>query len=140
MTGNNNVQLFNLDTMSGVFPGTRTKTFQRLHLQPILESQVTESQGQMVWAQVLWYDNPAACVIYLQNRVSVRNKVHEEREIIPLLRLPEPLVGDFNQKIQEALQQAGWQVQSCGSCHFWQPANVYNQDGLPTGLCTLPGA
>jgi len=135
---NNNVQLFNLDTMSGVFPGTRTKTFQRLRLQPITGE--PDQPDQAVWAQVLWYDEPAACVIYLQNRISVRNKVYEQREIIPLLRIIEPLADDFNQKAQAALRLVGWQVQSCGSCHFWQSNHLSTSDGLPTGLCTLLGA
>lgn len=135
MASTSNVQLFNLDTMSGVFPGTRTKTFQRLRLQPM-----AQPQEPTTWAQVLWYDNPAACVVYLQNQVAVRNKVHEVREIIPLLRIIEPLVGDFNQKIQAALAQVGWQVQSCGSCRFWQANHLSTNEGLPTGLCTFVSA
>ncbi len=128
MTINQNFQLFNLATMSGVFPGARTQTFQRLRLQPL-----HDPTGEASWAQVLWYADPAACVVYLQNNAP------DARAVTPLLRLTEPLAGDFNQQFQAALRQAGWQVQSCGSCHFWQALNQRNIDQLPTGRCTWQG-
>ncbi|MCX6046170.1 MAG: hypothetical protein NT075_13750 [Chloroflexi bacterium] len=124
MTINQSFQLFNLATMSGVFPGARTQTFQRLRLQPL-----QAPTGETRWAQVLWYADPAACVVYLQNNAQ------DERAATPLLRLAEPLTGDFNQQFQTALHQAGWQLQSCGSCRFWQILNQRNVDQLPTGRC-----
>ncbi len=125
MTINHNFQLFNLATMSGVFPGDRTQVFQRLRLQPL-----DDATGEMIWAQVLWYTDPVACVLYLQNNVK------DARGITPLLRMAEPLAGDFNQQLQVALRQAGWQLQSCGSCRFWQAVNQRNADQLPIGQCT----
>jgi hypothetical protein len=125
MTINQNFQLFNLATMSGVFPGARTQTFQRLRLQPL-----NDPSGESSWAQVLWYADPAACVVYLQNNAK------DERAITPLLRMAEPLADNFNQQFQAALRLAGWQVQSCGSCRFWQVLNQHNVDQLPAGRCT----
>ncbi|CAN5436982.1 hypothetical protein BH10CHL1_BH10CHL1_02890 [soil metagenome] len=128
MTSNQNFQLFNLATMSGVFPGARTQTFQRLRLQP-LQAQT----GAASWAQVLWYTDPEACVVYLQNNAQ------DTRGVTPILRMAEPFRGDFNQQFQTALHEAGWQVQSCGSCHFWQILNQRNVDQLPTGQCAWQG-
>ena len=53
---------FNLATMSGVFPGTRTQIFQRVRLQKIEDSAET-GDTEMRWAQILWYENPPACVV-----------------------------------------------------------------------------
>ena len=49
---------FNLDTMSGVFPGTRTMVFQRLRL-----SLATGGATAPRWARLQWYTTPAACVL-----------------------------------------------------------------------------
>jgi hypothetical protein len=125
MTINRNFQLFNLATMSGVFPGARTQIFQRLRLQPL-----NGPSDEGLWAQVLWYDDPSACVVYVQNNAQ------EARGITPLLRISEPLAGDFNRQLQAALRQAGWQMQSCGSCRFWQAINQHSVDQLPMGQCT----
>lgn len=116
-----NVQLFNLATMSGVFPGTRTQIYQRLRLKPL-----DHQPGDNTWARLLWYADPAACVVYLQDQ-SVTER--------PLLQLLDPLTGDLSQRLSVALQQAGWQMQSCGNCHFWQPTTARNADGISTGFC-----
>jgi len=102
MTANRSFQRFNLETMSGIFPGTHTQVFQRLQLQ-----RLAAPTGESVWAQTLWYDEPAACVVYVQD-ADWQSKGHKVREAIPLLRLADPLVGDFNQQLQAALHQTGW--------------------------------
>ncbi|MBX3013100.1 MAG: hypothetical protein KF832_16400 [Caldilineaceae bacterium] len=116
------VQRFNLQTMSGVFPGTRTSRFQRV--------QVEALTGQArQWLQLAWYDDPAACVAY---PAPVGATTDEPQ---PLLHLAEPLVGAFNQKLQDELLQQGLRLISCGSCRFWQPSPVVTPDELPTGTC-----
>ncbi|MFN8495901.1 MAG: hypothetical protein U0350_50385 [Caldilineaceae bacterium] len=129
MAGNSDFQLFNLATMSGIFPGARTKTFQRLRLQAL-----DDQQKQFIWAQVYWYTAPVACVVYAQQQTN------PTVGLTPLVRLTEPFVGEFNQRLQAALQQCGWQMVSCGSCAFWQPLPNANEDGLPTGRCIWTGA
>lgn len=129
MADNSDFQLFNLETMSGIFPGTRTKTFQRLRLQAL-----DDQAKQFIWAQVYWYTEPVACVVYAQPQAS------SIAGLTPLVRLTEPFGGDFNQRLQAALQQSGWQMASCGSCAFWQPLPSPNEDGLPTGRCLWTGA
>jgi len=123
----NGVQLFNLKTMSGVFPGTHTQIFQRLRIGkwPVVDQTTA-------WAQALWYADPAACVVTLPGDA-------DEQQAEPtLLRLLDPLSENFNQRVQTALQGVGWQLQSCGSCRFWQPDQAQTSDNLPTGLCGWP--
>jgi len=115
------VQRFNLATMSGVFPGTRTQIYQRLRLKPL-----DQQAGDSTWARLLWYADPPACIVYLQDKSA------NERALLQLL---DPLTGDLARRLQNALQQAGWQLQSCGSCHFWQATAARNNDGVATGFC-----
>ena len=59
-------QLFNLATMSGVFPGTRTMIYQRVRLQSLADA------SDLRWARLLWYDEPPACVVELEGRGATR--------------------------------------------------------------------
>jgi len=118
------VQRFNLQTMSGVFPGTRTPIFQRVQIEQI-ESTPSEKQ----WLQLAWYADPAACVAYA---LQTDGAVDGEQ---PRLHLPEPVAGDFNQRLQEALAAQQQRLITCGSCRFWQAREIVTQDQLPTGTC-----
>ncbi|MCE7986535.1 MAG: hypothetical protein DYG89_35635 [Caldilinea sp. CFX5] len=51
------------------------------------------------------------------------------------LHLAEPLVGDFNQRLQTALATHGQQLVTCGSCCLWEPSTVVTPEQLPTGAC-----
>jgi hypothetical protein len=115
-------QLFNLQTMSGVFPGTRTMVFQRVRVRPVRQG--VEGSPAAQWARLLWYEEPAACVVELGSS---------------LLRIPEPLAGDFGRRLQEALAANGFQLMACGSCAFWQPLAAQTGDGLPAGRCMVKG-
>ncbi|HHY58754.1 MAG TPA: hypothetical protein GYA08_25350, partial [Chloroflexi bacterium] len=50
-------QLFNLATMSGVFPGTRTMVYQRVRLAPMTQA---DDEATRRWARILWYAAPPA--------------------------------------------------------------------------------
>ncbi|MEZ4865394.1 MAG: hypothetical protein R3C14_29060 [Caldilineaceae bacterium] len=147
MASHENFQLFNLATMAGVFPGARTKLFQRLRV----ESLVGEPP-ERAWIQLLWYDQPAACVAYLLPPSVPAGKTDATQPIAHkagaykeggaevaeqrvLLRLPDPSAGDLNQRLQAALYAAGWQLLTCGSCAHWQRTALVNPDGLATGDC-----
>ena len=112
-------QLFNLQTMSGVFPGTRTMVFQRVRVQPLEHGD--EPLGQPQWVRLLWYEESAACGVELGTN---------------LLRIPEPLSGDFGEKLAEALASHGLRYTACGTCAFWQLAASKTADSLPAGRCT----
>ena len=110
-------QLFNLDTMSGVFPGTRTMVFQRVRVRA-----QAAPDAPATWVRLLWYDDPAACVV--------------ERDGSPLLRIPDPHTADFGGRLQGGLAAAGYDLLTCGSCAFWQPLAAATADGLALGRCT----
>lgn len=116
---------FNLATMSGVFPGTRSQIFQRVRLQNM------ERAEEIRWAQILWMENPASCVVIARSNRSGE----QEGEI--LLRLNEPKEGDLNLRLVEGLRQQGWQLRSCGTCHHWQPTTTFSVDGMQLGRCSL---
>lgn len=126
------VPRFNLQTMSGIFPGTRTPVFQRVHVQP----QATPAAGQETgalpvrqWVQLAWYTEPAACVAYaLQPGTAID---YEQ----PWVRIADPLAADFNQRLQAALAAQQQQLISCGSCRFWARSPVVTPEGLPAGHC-----
>ena len=111
-------QLFNLETMSGVFPGTRTMVFQRLRLQS--QEQGDQPPGNAQWVR--------CC--------GMRSRPRGLELGANLLRIPEPRSGNFSGRLAEALAAYGLRYMACGSCAFWQLAATKTADGLPTGRCT----
>ena len=116
------LQPFNLETMAGVFPGVRTQRYQRVRLLPMRGPQVGP-----VWAQILWYEQPAGCILFRQGEDGAW-------DTDPLLQLSEP-GDDLLARLIGGLREAGWQLQSCGSCHFWSPSISTTIDRLPAGQC-----
>ena len=117
-------QLFNLQTMSGVFPGTRTLIYQRVRIRPLNEPASAAGNQPPVtqsWARLLWYSDPPACVVELNNG--------------PLLRIPDPEGSDLGPRLQAGLAATGWELLTCGACAFWQPLTA-TADGLALGRCT----
>jgi hypothetical protein len=113
---------FNLETMSGVFPGTRTQVFQRVQLRAL--------DGEKgAWGVLYWYEAPRACALFLLE-ADASSTVMEE----PLLRLVTPW-EEMNQQLQHALHVAGWQLVACGSCTHWQPVAVTTPDQVAGGQC-----
>jgi hypothetical protein len=53
-----------------------------------------------------------------------------------LLRLAEPHAGDLLVRLAAALAAAGWRLQSCGGCRWWQRVAVEEAEGMPQGQCT----
>ncbi len=125
---------FNFETMSGVFPGTRTQIYQRLRLVPI-----DPATSESCWALLYWYAEPPACVLVRQDPAMARL----EQE--PLLLLDRPAEGDLNKRLRHGLREIGWRLHACGSCVHWRrgagvddtsgaPATA---DGLTLGACAL---
>lgn len=126
------VQRFNLQTMSGIFPGTRTPLFQRVRVQQQIE-QAAPTPPVNRWLQLAWYDEPVACVAYVIEPGAAVDYTQ------PLFRLSEPQATDFNQRLQEAVAAQQQQLVTCGSCRFWQPSDVITPEQLPTGYCRWQG-
>ncbi len=106
------LQPFNLATMSGVFPGSRTQIFQRARVVP-----VAASAPQHAWIQLLWRDEhdatkPDRCSVFLTTPGSATPAT-------ALLELSAPEPSHFHQQLAQALQEVGWQLASCGTCHHW---------------------
>ena len=123
------LQGFNLETMSGVFPGTRTQIHQRLRLLPGPER---TAQGESAgWARAFWYAEPPAMLLYRQ----VDDAGHLSAE--PLLRLENPAEGDLRRRLHDALSALGWTPFTCGSCVHWSPSTSATDDGFQMGRCTI---
>lgn len=118
---------FNLATMSGVFPGTRTQIYQRLQLVGIDQRTGAVQPDQRAWLQLLWYDEPAVCVGYLLAAPG--------QSAALLFELADPQAQDFLLRLQRELAHQGWQMRSCGGCRFWQRLATQTDDGLPLGAC-----
>ncbi len=128
--------LFNLATMSGVFPGTRTQVFQRVRLDPIspspLKMQERGAGGEVItWAQILWYTDPPSCVVHRQVGSNERS------EDAPLLGLADPQSDEVNQQLRAGLCALGWRLRTCGSCAHWRQSDSVSTDNLPVGRCVL---
>ena len=115
---------FNLETMSGVFPGTHSQVHQRVWLVGL-----AGDDRPAQWAQLLWYEEPVACVLFLQG---------EDGRLAgqPLLRISEPAVN-LLERFRAELQTLGWRMQSCGTCHFWQLSTAPTAGQVPLGSCNI---
>lgn len=138
---NETFQRFNLNTMSGVFPGTRTMLYQRVRLTPILTSSHAQPTVQTPdpvwrWARLLWYNDPPSCVVELEGREETATKIADEQPGPWLVRIPDPELARLAQLLEEALAAVGWRLVTCGRCAFWRPLAARTVDGLPTGRCT----
>ncbi|MCB0123900.1 MAG: hypothetical protein KDE58_16715 [Caldilineaceae bacterium] len=111
---------FNLATMSGVFPGTRTPLYQRVQV---------EQQGERYWLQVLWYENPLRIVAYHLTPAADT----PDRE--PLFTVPVDAATALPQLLQTTLHNEGLTLRSCGSCARWQRMSGVTPDQLPLGRC-----
>jgi hypothetical protein len=131
-----NLQLFNLDTMSGVYQGSRTSILQRVHLAASQPDATGQSETR--WARLLWFNDPPACLLFLQAVADVaQDTVQWEPE--PLLRLDDPLGDDFLEHLGLALEAEGWSLRTCGTCVHWrQFVGNPNADGVPMGRCDWP--
>lgn len=133
--------LFNLGTMSGVHPGTRTQILQRVQLLP-----ADEPDAAPLWAMILWYDDPPAWVMVLQDSETGRGKEGRGWQDTPLMSQERTGLGtgggaDLLPTLDSALAGAGWHLRACATCRHWQPlAEITTDDDLPAGRCTWTSA
>ncbi len=127
---------FNLETMSGVFPGTRTMVFQRLRLS-LTAGGVTAPR----WAELQWYTAPAACLLSIPAELVAALAPGDgaATEGSRQLRIAEPLAGSFRRTLREALRSNNLRLRACGSCAHWRAQNASTEDGVPLGRCTWCG-
>lgn len=116
---------FNLDTMSGIYPGSRTMVYQRLRLHSTVLS--PEESGAQ-WYQLQWYTEPDAAVLMQLNANSPGSTT--------TLTLPDPQPTNLVPRLHDALTQAELQADACYICRNWQPVSNVTEDNLPAGRCT----
>ncbi len=143
----NSIVLFDQATMSGITPGVRTRTFQRVRLN-------NRSDGATHWARLLWHpvsERPVAdeevddgridgidgavCTLHLQDSEG------DSWSVEPLLSLSNVRAEGLLAALVSALSDVGWGLRTCGTCRWWQPGSVTQVDGLPAGYCRFaPGS
>ncbi len=111
---------FNTDTMSGIYPGSRTRIYQRLRLH-------SQDDAQSHWFQLQWYSEPNAAIL-----LQVQTKTPTTA---PIITLSDPQEPDFAQRLYQELTTVGLQASACFVCRHWLPQNVHTEDGLPAGRC-----
>ena len=130
MTEAENFERFNLKTMSGVFAGSRTRSFQRLRL-----CSIDGEPPQRRWAQLLWYDEPAECVLTLLDATG--NQPEGEHDVIWRDSAPEP--ESVIDTLQTVLKTSGWKLEACATCAHWQTSRQQTDDGFQVGRCCWTG-
>mgnify|MGYP001325407104 CR=1 FL=1 len=128
MTDDNTFHLFNLQTMSGVHPGSRTA---RVH---ILRLQAREpAQDTLRWGRLLWPDDSDEWTLYLQAGPGWSET--------PFLQGSAPAEEEILAGLLERLADAGQQPLVCATCCRWQPIRgEATPDGIAVGLCTWTAA
>lgn len=118
---------FNLDTMSGVRPGSRTQVYQQIRLRAL-------DDGRLAWAQV-HHPDPTTVTVHLQ-----ADPAATRWQESPLCRLTDVPRGTLHAALAARLREGGWLLLSCATCSHWQtrPA-VTHPDGLAMGRCTWQG-
>lgn len=124
-------QPFNLATMSGVFPGTRTMVYQRVRL-----SQADGGSAAPRWARLQWYSAPTACVVTLPEPTNDAAASAQPAGAAGQLHLDDPLPHDFRRSLRTALRQQHYRLRACGSCVHWHVQTAVTEDGIPLGRCT----
>jgi hypothetical protein len=118
------IQHFNLETMSGVFPGSRTAVYQRLRLTPTAGDGADTTPR---WFQLQWYADPPGLALLPREMDGAPSPLLQHGgQISP---------STLHRWLDHRLQGEGWVMQSCGLCQHWQPAGAATPDGLPLGHC-----
>ncbi len=119
---NEPLQNFNLDTMSGVYPGTRTQQYQRLRLRLLDGDRVVE------WSQLQWYLDPASVALFVLPATADRTA--------PIWRSePPPDASALVETLNVALSARSEYVEACGTCVHFRSLTGVSDDGLPIGRC-----
>lgn len=114
------LQPFNLDTMSGVFPGTRTPVYQRVRLR-------AQAGATPQWFQLHWYSEPPGAELVARHpdhtpQLLARLSVSVDRHDLPA-------------QLAQAVARHNMQLTVCGTCRHWQAAALQTDDALPLGRC-----
>src|SRR3954470_22943162 len=118
------LQNFNTDTMSGIYPGSRTMIYQRLRL--------AGSEDNRRWVQLRWYASQENGVA---GAAALFTTKEEQEAATPTITIADPLHANFIVRLHDELTKAGLQADACYICRHWQPLSVQTVAGLPAGRC-----
>lgn len=108
---------FNLETMSGVFPGVRTRRYHTIWLLP------EEADKEPLWAKIFWYQEADTAVVLRADGEEIARFEHStDNNALPVL--------------DQALEEAGWCRATCGNCHFWRQVKKSESEGWRWGRCS----
>lgn len=113
---------FNLETMAGVFPGTRTQVFHRLRVRQV-------SSDRAEWRLLLWFAEPPEVILF--------GPIAESGQPAGASALVlEAADGvDLHERLIAAAAESGLEMQTCGACGWWQRTAWSAPDGLAVGEC-----
>lgn len=110
------LQHFNLATMSGVYPGTRTAVYRKLLL-----SSREDEPGQ--WHTLSWYTDPPSLALTAKPGQTVAAWLRPDTD------------AGFTAGVAEALGEVALRSAACFACGHWRPLSSTDADGVPLGRC-----
>lgn len=119
------LQNFNLDTMSGIYPGTRTQVYQRLRLRPL-----DDAYAPAGWYTLQWYAAPPSLILRALNPDRSAPEA-----VLSLAPLPDDPLR-FSAALRHTLAAQSLRADACFDCRHWRPRRRTNDDGVPLGQCT----
>jgi hypothetical protein len=114
------LQNFNLETMSGIYPGSRTMIYQRVRIQ-------SSGDDEPRWYQLQWYTEPPSALL---SPVDAGND-----NGATIIDVPSPRHPDFLPLLHATLARHAHKASACYACRHWQRRNLHSEDGLPAGRC-----
>ena len=118
------LRLFNLDTMSGVFAGTRPPDYRRLRLGSLADPTAT-----LRWYELHLYTIPPSMTLYRHDPDP------EKSPPAALCSISEPPRNRVVDSLQIELANQGLWLHACGSCHYWQQSPSIDFGQEPVGRC-----
>ena len=116
------IRSFNLDTMSGVYPGTRSQQYQRLRLRTV------EGERAVEWVQLHWYTDPPAVAMFARQEPAGQPAQVWRAS-------PPPAAPELASTLRAILAAQDRSAEACFACQHFQPAAGVSDGGLPFGRC-----
>ncbi len=115
---------FNLDTMSGIYPGERPAVYQRLLAAPVDMPHAQARRFRLDWEQ-----QPPGPLFHSDGPPD------DNVATLPAFRLAVDDARDACSALAAELDQRGWSLHACGTCAWWRAQPSTTADGLSVGHC-----
>lgn len=114
---------FNLDTMSGVFPGVKPRHFFRFRISNCIRTSESQPESQPRWVAAIWLEEPEAWVV-IDEQGNETCRVAGSYDVITI------------DQLIESLRSLGHEPHCCGTCTFWKVDRAQNEK-VRSGTCAL---